>query len=144
MHPPQPYMSLLPRDVLPTPAPVVMTTDFSQTSSSSCGRALPLRRMANPRPQASAIREVPHEPQAFAVRSVPHAPALQTCPAGGGQIRYRKSRLLGRGAYGVVWMGLNIDNGQLVAIKEPHMSTRSWTSMLARCIPPPLSLPPTP
>ena len=52
-------------------------------------------------------------------------------------IRYRKSHPLGQGAFGIVWLGLTMDTGQLVAIKEPCHHQSSKTSMIVRCASPP-------
>lgn len=35
-------------------------------------------------------------------------------------IRWRKGELMGSGAFGHVYMGMNLDSGELIAIKQVH------------------------
>ena len=37
---------------------------------------------------------------------------------GGSQIRWRKGELIGCGAFGRVYMGMNLDSGELLAVKQ--------------------------
>ncbi len=43
--------------------------------------------------------------------------AVQTEPKPSGEIRWQRGELIGRGAYGKVYLGLNLDTGQPIAIK---------------------------
>lgn len=43
----------------------------------------------------------------------------------GSQIRWRKGELIGCGAFGRVYMGMNLDSGELLAVKQVDF-TRNW------------------
>ena len=49
------------------------------------------------------------------VRALSPAPKDDTPP-----IRWRKGELIGCGAFGRVYMGMNLDSGELLAVKQVH------------------------
>lgn len=49
------------------------------------------------------------------LRALPPAPKDDTPP-----IRWRKGELIGCGAFGRVYMGMNLDSGELLAVKQVH------------------------
>uniref|UniRef100_A0A0D9XDB7 mitogen-activated protein kinase kinase kinase n=1 Tax=Leersia perrieri TaxID=77586 RepID=A0A0D9XDB7_9ORYZ len=62
-------------------------------------------------------------------RLLPPAPQFSGC--GGGeenpQIRWRKGELIGSGAFGQVYLGMNLDTGELLAVKQVLIGSNSAT-----------------
>lgn len=57
-----------------------------------------------------------------------HTPSSRGSVAG---IRWRKGGTIGKGAYGAVFLGLNEDSGELMAVKEIHFSSRDQREIVA-------------
>ncbi len=70
-------------------------------------------------PASSASASYAHHAQLVqkGVYGVPSQPLSQYTPMPGG-VRWRKGEMIGRGAVGAVYLGLNDDTGSLMAVKE--------------------------
>lgn len=53
------------------------------------------------------------------LRALPPLPKDTTAPS----IRWRKGELIGCGAFGRVYMGMNLDSGELIAVKQVSQFT---------------------
>jgi len=64
----------------------------------------------------------PNTPMRFRASSLERFPVIESSP--GGQqdpsrpIRWKRGEILGQGAFGIVYLGLNTDSGELMAVKQ--------------------------
>ena len=82
--------------------------------------------------RASSLVSLTHHPNTNPIHDPNHPPPhhrMQSLPLPPPIIKWKKGELLGFGAYGQVFLGLNLENGQLMAVKQvPLYDGRSLMS----------------
>lgn len=58
----------------------------------------------------------------------PNSPPLNSTVQMKPPIRWRQGQLIGRGAFGTVYMGMNLDSGELLAVKQVSLSLKLLSS----------------
>ncbi|KAK3002975.1 hypothetical protein RJ639_018730 [Escallonia herrerae] len=65
------------------------------------------------------------KPPVPALPPVPKIAAIKSCKDDAPPIRWRKGELIGCGAFGRVYMGMNLDSGELLAVKQVSIAVNS-------------------
>lgn len=60
-------------------------------------------------------------PKAPALPPIPKPDAIKAKREDAHAIRWRRGELIGCGAFGRVYMGMNLDSGELLAVKQVHI-----------------------
>ena len=102
----------------------------SENTLTSAKQPLSLRPIpSKSEPDTSALGSVPPARQQVIAAERIHNPAFQSSDEP--KIRWQRAELIGSGAFGRVYLGLNLDTGQLMAVKHLDISEVSGKELKA-------------